>query len=443
MQNLRKRTREGAKGINGNAKGVKDAETQRGMKKGCICLLDSFASLRPSRFHSPVLQGILRQVSVRLRSVWRAVRARDCSGLTVLLIAALVLTGLTASAPPHRVRATGAVGVVVRHGDGRVLYAYIPLVGDRVTGAEVLQQAGFPLNVQASSSLGAAVCKIDGEGCDAPKEDCFCKSYGNPAFYWHYYVYTRGPNGAWRTSNTGAGNRMLRDGDIDGWSWTANDPALPSVTLDEIAALVRPAVTAAVTVRVPTPPAVVLPTPVRVATATAMPSTTAPPTDSATAPLPPMITAPLIPPLLPLPTLPMPPPDNPTPRAVIVGPSGTVTAVQPVPPPPANGNGNASDRFGAFVAVAVGALLLLAVVPLGARKRRGAPNLPNPRAPFLEGKGSEPPRRRSFTGNAAPFSRLAPPAPRGKGAGGSGEPTTPSTHAPGSDDNSGDGETHA
>jgi len=315
---------------------------------------------------------------VPLRGVWRrvgAVRARDCSGLTMLLVAALVLTGLTASAPPHRVRASGAVGVVVRHGDGRVLYAYIPLMGDRVTGAEVLQQAGFPLNVQASSSLGAAVCKIDGEGCDAPKEDCFCKSYGNPAFYWHYYTYTRGLNGAWRTSNTGAGNRVLRDGDIDGWSWTANDPALPTVTLDEIAALVRPAA-AATAVLVPTPPAVLptpVPMPVRVATAT-----DTPPGSTMTAPTP-TITAPLPPPLPTLPMLPMqppPPPDDPTPRAVIVGPSGTITPVQPAPPPPASGNGNASGSFGAFVAVAVGALLLLAVVPLGARKRRGAPGTP-------------------------------------------------------------------
>jgi len=330
---------------------------------------------------SQVLQGVLSRVSVPLRSVWRKVRACDCSGVTVLLVASLVLTGLTASAPPHRVRASGAVGVVVRHGDGRVLYAYIPLIGERVTGAEVLQQAGFPLNVQASSSLGVAVCKIDGEGCDAPKEDCFCKSYGNPAFYWHYYTYTRtgGPNGAWRTSNTGAGNRVLRDGDIDGWSWTANDPALPPVTLDEIAALVRPAATTttAATVFVPTPPAVLptpvfVPVPVRDATATAMPP------DSTTTALTPTITTPLPPPPPLLPTLPMPspsppPPDDPTPRAVIVGPSGTITPVQPVPPPPASGNGNASGSFGAFVVVAVGALLLLAVVPLGARKRRGAP----------------------------------------------------------------------
>jgi len=328
----------------------------------CAFVVESFSL-------SQVLQSVLSQMPVPLRSVWRKVRACDCSGLTMLLVASLVLTGLTASAPPHRVRASGAVGVVVRHGDGRVLYAYIPLIGERVTGAEVLQQAGFPLNVQASSSLGAAVCKIDGEGCDAPKEDCFCKSYGNPAFYWHYYTYTRtgGPNGAWRTSNTGAGNRVLRDGDIDGWSWTANDPALPPVTLDEIAALVRPvaaATTTAATVFVPTPPAV-LPTPVSVSMPVPVATATAMPPDSTTTEPIPTITALLPPP-------PPPPPDDPTPRAVIVGPSGTITPVQPVPPPPASGNGNASGSFGAFVVVAVGALLLLALVPLGARKRRGA-----------------------------------------------------------------------
>ncbi len=97
-------------------------------------------------------------------------------------------------------------------------------------------RAGFPLNLQASSSLGAAVCAIDGEGCAAPKEDCFCKSYGDPSYYWHYY--TRTANGAWRSASVGAGNRVLHDGDVDGWSWTADAPDLPAVTLDEIAALV-------------------------------------------------------------------------------------------------------------------------------------------------------------------------------------------------------------
>lgn len=304
-----------------------------------------------------------------LRRACRAVHAFDSSGLTVLLVAALLLTVTTASAPPNRVHATGAVGIVVRHSDGRVLYAYIPLTAERITGAEVLQQAGFPLNVQASSSLGAAVCKIDGEGCDAPKEDCFCKSYGNPAFYWHYY--TRGPSGEWRTSNTGAGNRVLRDGDVDGWSWTANDPALPVVTLDEIAALVRPAATA-----IPTPLAsIALPTatplPMRAPAVTDVPLiTTAVLTDAASP------SSPTASPIAEIRITPLPPivpptrsihDDDPTPRAVIVAPGGTITPVQPVPMPrPESGGG-----VGAFAIVAVLVLLLLTVVPLGARRRRG------------------------------------------------------------------------
>lgn len=305
----------------------------------------------------------------------------------MLLVAALVLCGLTASAAPRRVHATGAVGLVVRHGDGRTLYAYIPLTSDRTTGADVLMRAGFPLNLQASSSLGAAICAIDGEGCAAPKEDCFCKSYGDPSYYWHYY--THAASGGWRSASLGAGNRVLHDGDVDGWSWTAGDSALPTVTLDEIAALVL----APATPLAPLPPtSVPLPMPTMPVIATPLPFPTAPPAPSlpvASAPAPTLaatgdetatmtaaapsaimtITTPApIPPTL---VAAMTDARRPTtgdtqPRAVIVGANGTVTPVGAAPPV----RGNGGRTFGVFAAVAVVMLVLLAVAPLGARRHK-------------------------------------------------------------------------
>jgi len=329
-------------------------------------------------------------------------RPRDLSGFTVLLVAALVLCGLTTSAAPRRVHATGAVGLVVRHSDGRTLYAYIPLTSDRTTGADVLMRAGFPLNLQASSSLGAAVCAIDGEGCAAPKEDCFCKSYGDPSYYWHYY--THAANGAWRSASVGAGNRVLHDGDVDGWSWTAGDSGLPTVTLNEIAALVlAPATPPVIFPPMPTPVSVpVMPaTPVIRIMATSLPPLTMPalPVTPATvltigvetatsaasataATVAPSATIAVATPTLPVatsvpafaPTLVPATTDAPRstmgdtqPRAVIVGANGTVTPVGVAPPPPP---GSGRRAFTAFAAVALVMLLLLAVVPLGARRRR-------------------------------------------------------------------------
>ena len=50
-----------------------------------------------------------------------------------------------------------------------------------MTGAEALQKSGLSLNVSVGGAFGMAVCTIDGEGCESPQEDCFCKSYGSPS----------------------------------------------------------------------------------------------------------------------------------------------------------------------------------------------------------------------------------------------------------------------
>lgn len=305
---------------------------------------------------------------------YRRAGCRDTSGLIVLLVAALLAVGLTGSIAPQPARAaqtgsaTGAVGIVVRHGDGRLRYAYVPLMGDRITGAEALQRAGFALNIQSSGGLGVAVCKIDGEGCDALREGCFCRSYGDPAFYWHYYL--RAADGTWRTANTGAGNRVLRHGDVDGWSWTAGASNLPPVTLDEIAVLVHAAEPPAM----PPPPAVI--SPVVPAPATPPPSVPSPrppdlATDAAMLPAPPLpaVTATTaLSPTTAMPAMPTPGGAIP-PRAVAVGPDGTVTPLQPTPPttaPPLRETGG----IGAFVAVVAAMLLLVAAVPHVARRRR-------------------------------------------------------------------------
>src|SRR4051794_25853077 len=163
---------------------------------------------------------------------------RDTSGIRVLVTALLVLVALSGGTGAQPARAAGVVGLVIRHGDGRVIYATVPLTGDRMTGAEALQKSGLTLNVSVGGSFGVAVCTVAGEGCEAPKEGCFFKSYGAPSFYWPYSL--RNPDGSWRNSALGPGNRSLHAADVDGWSGTGGGANLPTVTLAQIAVALKP-----------------------------------------------------------------------------------------------------------------------------------------------------------------------------------------------------------
>ncbi len=261
-----------------------------------------------------------------------SVLPHDWSGLKVLLSALVILVALTSGAgPAQRTRAAGTVGIVVRHGDGRILYAYVLLTSDRMTGAEALQKSGLALNVAVGGAYGTAVCSIDDEGCESPKENCFCKSYGSPSFYWHYYA--RGPDGAWRTASIGAGNRVLHDGDVDGWSWTSGDSELASVTLAQIAAAVQ------------SPNATPTSAAAPIAAATDAPPTLAPTRVASVA----TATA------------------ESQPRVAAIAPNGSATPLNAAAKPSGAPKGRA---IGGFVAVAVAMLALLAFVPLGARRRR-------------------------------------------------------------------------
>ncbi|WP_448576462.1 hypothetical protein [Thermomicrobium sp.] len=149
--------------------------------------------------------------------------------LLLTLLLALAFAG-AGSMTSHAERPNGA-GLVIRFGDGRVITAYVQFEEPTITGIELLQRAGVPITVAPFGGLGLAVCAISGEGC--PAEDCFCRAKSQPAWFWHYYGLT--PDGSWVLHPVGASNRIVRDGDVDGWSWTATESGLPSLTIEEIA----------------------------------------------------------------------------------------------------------------------------------------------------------------------------------------------------------------
>lgn len=159
--------------------------------------------------------------------------------------AAALLWLLLAAAGVSLVQAQDAnrAGLVVVHGDGRVVSQCVEFAEDEITGMELLERSGLDLNVDAASGMGAIVCRLDQEGCSFPAEPCFCQCRGQPCVYWTYWNLD---GDQWQFSNLGASSRKLRHGDVDGWRWGETSQATipPRLTFAEIC---RPAAT-------PTPP---------------------------------------------------------------------------------------------------------------------------------------------------------------------------------------------
>lgn len=160
-------------------------------------------------------------------------------------------------------------GVVVRYGDGNVLTRCVYFDAPLISGGELLVRAGlFP----AINNEGA-VCALSEQGC--PVDDCFCRCPFPDCEYWAYYHLK---NGAWEYSNVSALEWVIRDGDVDGWSWGEGDFESglepPVIAFDEIC----PAVELTVT---PTPTIGYTPLPhyTLTPTATPTPAPTPPPAE--------------------------------------------------------------------------------------------------------------------------------------------------------------------
>lgn len=141
------------------------------------------------------------------------------SSIVYLLLLALLIPSLGQAQgeqePPNR------AGLVIRHGDGRVTTACVSFSEPSISGLDLLRRSGVPFIAQ-ESGLGVAVCKLDGEGCEYPVEDCFCKRDGPTTLYW---AYNRLVDGSWTFSQLGASSITVEPGDVEGWAWGAGSAA--------------------------------------------------------------------------------------------------------------------------------------------------------------------------------------------------------------------------
>jgi len=130
--------------------------------------------------------------------------------LTFLVAVAALTSGnmLVDADGPNR------AGIVVSFGDGRVESVCVEFDEAEISGAELLNRAGFPV-VSGSGGDSTAVCMIDDTGCRNPA-DCWCRCHGADCLYWSYHTLE---GGDWRYSAVGSSQRRVRDGDADGWAW--------------------------------------------------------------------------------------------------------------------------------------------------------------------------------------------------------------------------------
>lgn len=134
-------------------------------------------------------------------------RATPLLVLTILVLGSLFFSPIGASEENR-------VALVIDYGDGEVITQCVTFPEDSITGYEALQRSELPVETDFQTG-GAAVCRIDGQGC--PAEDCFCSCRGGgDCKYWSYWHLT---NGVWGYSAAGAGIYNVQDGMVDGWVW--------------------------------------------------------------------------------------------------------------------------------------------------------------------------------------------------------------------------------
>jgi hypothetical protein len=194
-----------------------------------------------------------------------------------LRLAALLTLALIVPAISRAQDTSNRAGLVIRHGNGHVLTICVRFDEPTISGAELLNRAGVSYLAQ-SGGMGTAVCKLDGEGCDYPTEDCFCHCKGGDCAYWSY-EHLR--DGLWNYSQIGAAAYKVQPGAVEGWAWgpgnvqSGAQPPLLSF------AQICTEVAAPATVAVAPPPTTAEPPP---APSRAVPTRRPPPTHAAPSP---------------------------------------------------------------------------------------------------------------------------------------------------------------
>jgi hypothetical protein len=160
-----------------------------------------------------------------LLSVGRRRARRRPTGPSLLVVLLLLLVARPVAGQGEGRRA----GLVVVHGDGRVVTRCVGFSEEQISGMVLLQRSGLAV-AAATGPMGSTVCALNGEGCAAT--DCWCECKGTPCTYWTYFL--QGPDGGWAYGNIGAAMRQVGNGDLDGWVWGDGATMPPAVSFETV-----------------------------------------------------------------------------------------------------------------------------------------------------------------------------------------------------------------
>lgn len=198
-------------------------------------------------------------------------------GLGLLLLLAL-LSFMLLARQALSAQTVNRAAVVVVFGNGNSQKHCVEFSEDELSGLDLLERAGFNPSVDASNAMGVAICKIGRNGCNYPNQNCFCECQGAECVYWSYWIGDAGGN--WKYSGMGTSNRLVRNGDIDGWVWgvgtTSGASPPPAITFEQVCGAQTGNAT-------PTETATTSPTETPTVTTVPPTATTAPPTATLTA----------------------------------------------------------------------------------------------------------------------------------------------------------------
>jgi len=151
----------------------------------------------------------------------------------LLLTSCIILLIAIGDAALARADGPRRAGLVIAH-DGEVLKRCVEFSQDEISGLDLLRLADVDLNY-AQTGQGATICRIDGQGCSYPEQDCFCQCQGSPCIYWSAWSLAEG---GWEYSSVGASGIRVRDGKVIGWNWAAGSTSQaeppPSASFEEI-----------------------------------------------------------------------------------------------------------------------------------------------------------------------------------------------------------------
>lgn len=129
-------------------------------------------------------------------------------------------------------------GLIVRDGDGRITYAWVPFQEDEIDGIALLKRSGIPTVTVNFGALGEGVCAIAEQGCSIGEcRRTVCQASGANAPYWQLFQQDPADPVTWRWLALGGSATRVHDGDVLGWSWTGDAPQLPAVTTGQLAQL--------------------------------------------------------------------------------------------------------------------------------------------------------------------------------------------------------------